>query len=50
MLAWGISSLVVVILCLLDSKPTPTKHGPSPKYIVENDSANEVNTTNPSLE
>ena len=50
MLAWGISSLVVVILCLLDSKPTPTKHGPSPKYIVENDSSNEVNTADSSLE
>ena len=35
MLAWGISSLVVVILCMLDSKPTPTKYGPSPKYVVE---------------
>ena len=41
MLAWGISSLIVVVFCLMDSKPTATKHGPSPKYIVETESDEE---------
>lgn len=30
---WGISSLVVFCLCLLDSKQAPNKYGPSPKYV-----------------
>jgi len=34
MLAWLISSLVVVIMCLLDGKPLDNKYGSSPKYIV----------------
>jgi len=36
-LAWAITSLVVVILCLLDSKPKTNKYGPSPKYIMEDE-------------
>ena len=35
LLAWLITSLVVVILCFLDSKPVANKYGPSPKYILE---------------
>jgi len=32
MLAWAISSIIVVVMCLIDSKPQPNKYGPSPKY------------------
>ena len=35
MVAFCITSLVVVILCMLDSKPMTNKYGPSPKYVVE---------------
>jgi len=35
--AFCITSLVVVVLCMLDSKPMTNKYGPSPKYIVEDE-------------
>lgn len=34
-IAFCITSLVVVILCMLDSKLTANKYGPSPKYVIE---------------
>lgn len=37
MIAWLISSLVVIIMCLLDGKPYTNKYGPSPKYVVVED-------------
>lgn len=30
--AWALSSIIVIIMCLLDSKPLPNKYGESPKY------------------
>lgn len=34
-LLWLVFSLVVIVMCLLDSKAMPNKYGPSPKYIME---------------
>lgn len=34
-LLWGVSSLVVFIMVLMDGKAEPNKYGPSPKYVPE---------------
>ncbi len=34
-LLMGIVALIVIIMCCIDSKPTPNKYGESPKYVNE---------------
>jgi len=34
-LLMAIMALIVVIMCMIDSKPAPNKYGPSPKYVYE---------------
>jgi uncharacterized membrane protein YhaH (DUF805 family) len=34
-LLMAIVALIVVIMCMIDSKPAPNKYGPSPKYVYE---------------
>lgn len=36
-----ITGLVTFVLCLLDGKPEPNKYGPSPKYIIQEETTNE---------
>lgn len=36
-----ITGLVTFVLCVLDGKPEPNKYGPSPKYIIQEETTNE---------
>ena len=36
-----VTGLVTFVLCLLDGKPQPNKYGPSPKYIIQEETTNE---------
>lgn len=36
-----ITGLVTFVLCLLDGKPQPNKYGPSPKYIIQEETTEE---------
>lgn len=36
-----VTDLVMFVLCLLDGKPQPNKYGPSPKYIIQEETTNE---------
>lgn len=36
-----VTGLVTFVLCLLDGKPQPNKYGPSPKYIIKEETTNE---------
>lgn len=36
-----ITGLVTFVLCLLDGKPQPNKYGPSPKYIIQEETTHE---------
>ncbi len=36
-----VTDLVMFVLCLLDGKPQPNKYGPSPKYIIKEETTNE---------
>lgn len=36
-----VTDLVMFVLCVLDGKPQPNKYGPSPKYIIKEETTNE---------